>query len=192
MSETEQAEWYYVGHYGQLGPLTLQNISELAADGVIERDTYVWNPKMPDWEMAANVRELVDFFIKSSNPPPPPTPGARGLTATTTAQQFSSGGYNQQVPLRPLNQNTALSPYGGSQWTLGTLSATRSDKNRLTAALLNVIPGVGRLYLGHIAIGVLQLITAMCGFGVIWSWIDGIYILAGGVKHDGYGRELPD
>lgn len=187
MSETEQAEWYYVGHYGQLGPLSLQNMTELASDGVIERDTYVWNPKMPDWEMAANVRELTTHFISAQSPPPPPTPGMR----QSAAMPISAGPTNSP-PLRPLNPSQPINPYGGSQWMLGPIRAPRSDKNRLTAALLNVFPGFGRLYLGHTAVGVLQLITTCMGVGVIWSWVDGIYILAGGVKHDGYGRELPD
>ncbi|MFM9873572.1 MAG: GYF domain-containing protein [Fimbriimonadaceae bacterium] len=187
MSESEQAEWYYVGHYGQLGPLSLQNMAELAADGVIERDTYVWNPKMPDWEMAANVPALTTHFIQSQTPPPPPTPGSR-----MSPQATSPFPQNPSPPLRPINASShALTPYGGSQWMLGPMSAPRSDKNRLTAALLNFLPGFGRLYLGHTAIGVLQLLTTPCG-GFLWSWIDGVYILAGGVKHDGYGRELPD
>jgi hypothetical protein len=185
MSETEKTEWYYVGHYGQLGPLSLQNMAELAADGVIERDTYVWNPKMPDWEMAANVRELTQYFIQSQSPPPLPTSGSRNTGSESPT-------FTPAVPLRPLNTTSAMTPYGGSQWMLGSMTAPRSDKNRMTAALLCVIPGFGRLYLGHTAVGVLQLITTCMGVGVLWSWIDGVYILAGGVKHDGYGRELPD
>jgi len=186
MSETEKSEWYYVGHYGQLGPLSLQNMAELASDGVIERDTYVWNPKMPDWEMAANVHELTQYFIQVQTPPPLPTSGSR---ASGAEQQPN---FVPAIPLRPMTPNQPMTPYGGSQWMLGPISAPRSDKNRLTAALLNIFPGFGRLYLGHTATGVLQLITSCMGIGWLWSWIDGVYILAGGVKHDGYGRELPD
>src|SRR5579859_2938673 len=40
-------EWYYIGHYGQLGPLTREQIDELVTGGVISRDTYVWRAGMP-------------------------------------------------------------------------------------------------------------------------------------------------
>jgi TM2 domain-containing membrane protein YozV len=68
----------------------------------------------------------------------------------------------------------------------------RSDRSRAIAGLLQVIPGVGRMYLGYWAHGVLQLVFTMCGIGLFWSWIDGLIILAGGVKLDGYGRRLPE
>jgi TM2 domain-containing membrane protein YozV len=56
-----------------------------------------------------------------------------------------------------------------------------------------VVPGVGRMYMGYGAIGVLQLVLTLCGgVGYIWSFIDGIIILSGGVKMDGYGRQMKD
>ena len=78
-------------------------------------------------------------------------------------------------------------------WQTVGIAAPLSDKNRTVAGLLNFLPGFGRFYLGYAAHGALQLFTAMmCGVGFIWSIIDGIYILAGGVKFDGYGRRLED
>jgi hypothetical protein len=38
--------------------------------------------------------------------------------------------------------------------------------------------------------GFLQLITMPCVVGVLWAWIDGIIMLCGGVKLDGYGRRM--
>jgi TM2 domain-containing membrane protein YozV len=72
--------------------------------------------------------------------------------------------------------------------------APRSDRNRTLAGVLNFIPGAGRIYLGYWAIGVLQLVCTFMTCGVLWVWsiIDGIIILSGGVKTDGYGRALPD
>lgn len=187
MSENESPEWYYVGHYGQLGPLTMQNMVELVTDGVIESDTYVWNPKMPDWEIASNVPELLRHFSRPQSPPPTPggnitPPAAPGYTDPRVLRNISP--YQSQMP--------ASQPYGTHQWMVGPMSGVKSDKNRLTAAGLNIIPGIGRLYLGHTAVGILQLLTSACMVGAIWSWIDAVYILSGGVKTDGYGRELPD
>ena len=50
------------------------------------------------------------------------------------------------------------------------------------------------MYLGYAAIGVLQLVVTICtgGVGVLWPLVDGILILSGTVKHDGYGRTLKE
>jgi TM2 domain-containing membrane protein YozV len=73
-------------------------------------------------------------------------------------------------------------------------STVRSDKSRAVGGILNlIIPGVGRMYLGYGAMGILQFILALCGgVGIVWSFIDGILILTGTVKMDGFGRELPE
>ena len=52
---SEAASWYYVGTYGQLGPLTTEQFDEFIEAGVIERTTYVWRPGMPDWVPASVV-----------------------------------------------------------------------------------------------------------------------------------------
>lgn len=56
------------------------------------------------------------------------------------------------------------------------------------------VPGVGRMYLGYWAQGVIQLVVTIVTCGVLWIWpfIDGILMLAGSVKLDGYGRRLED
>ncbi|MBT4694581.1 MAG: TM2 domain-containing protein [Planctomycetaceae bacterium] len=66
----------------------------------------------------------------------------------------------------------------------------KSDKQKIVAALLCWFLGafgVHRFYLGHIGIGVIQLLT-LGGCGV-WTIVDFIMILTGGVKDD-QGREL--
>lgn len=84
-----------------------------------------------------------------------------------------------------------------------------SDKSRATAGLLQILlgflslPGIGRLYIGSIGIGLTQLlvfwlglITIIFGIGfvifpVIWIWafVDGILMLSGAVR-DSQGRPL--
>jgi TM2 domain-containing membrane protein YozV len=74
-----------------------------------------------------------------------------------------------------------------------SFGSVRSDRSRTAAGILQIfLPGVGRMYLGYTAYGVLQLFLALCGVGFLWSFIDGIIILTGGVKLDGYGRHLQD
>ena len=172
------ADWYYIGHYGQLGPLTREQIDELIEGGVVARDTYVWQTGMNDWLPAGSVHELSDIFSLAPQialPPPPPMarpaiPGTNpSATAGWPAMATTYGGY-------PL-------PYPGVE----------SDRSRVLAGILQLfLPGVGRMYLGYVAIGVLQLFFTFCtlGMGWLWSFVDGILILVGTTKLDGYGRVL--
>jgi hypothetical protein len=89
-----------------------------------------------------------------------------------------------------------------------------SDKSKTTAGLLQFLlglllglGGIGRLYAGHTALGVTQLILSIIGWisliclswlivpivifvGLwIWFWVDGIVMLAGNPV-DGYGRPM--
>jgi hypothetical protein len=172
------AEWYYIGHYGQLGPLTREQIDELIQGGVIARDTYVWRSGLQDWMPADRCDELrASFAIAEpfSAPPPPPMVPRTPPPAT---------------PTRPYGSDNFPATAYGFHPAFGTV---RSDRSRALAGVLQLLlPGVGRIYLGYAAYGVLQLVFALCGIGFIWSFIDGIVILSGGVKLDGYGRQLGD
>lgn len=70
-----------------------------------------------------------------------------------------------------------------------------SDKSRVTAGLLGIFAGcfgLGRIYLGYTGLGIAQILVTMITFGIgsIWGFIDGIVILAGGVKKDGRGYKI--
>ncbi len=166
-------EWYYIGHYGQLGPLTRDQLVELIDAEVIERETYVWQVGMSDWVVAGKHTELTTCFKTQApafDPPPPPMPLALEPAPETRTD---------------MSRAPVYSNYPSPQFSF------KSDRNRIVAGILQlVIPGVGRMYLGYSAIGVLQLVTSLCGIGAIWSQIDGIIMLCGGVKFDGYGRRL--
>jgi hypothetical protein len=172
------ADWYYIGHYGQLGPLTREQIDELIDGGVISRESYVWSTGMAEWLPAERVPELRNTFSIAqpmSAPPPPPVMPRMPNPQATPARTFGADSF--AVP--------GFSP---------VYSPIRSDRNRALAGILQLlIPGVGRIYLGYAAYGVLQLFFTLCfGIGYLWSIIDGIIILTGGVKLDGYGRQLAD
>lgn len=167
------AEWYYVGHYGELGPLTIEQMEELIRDGVIDRETFVWKQGMSEWQPAAGHVDLSFHFqtaaLAPSMPPPPP------------------------VPVRTMAPATPHPQWYGQGWPI--VEAPRSDRKRWIAGLLQLlIPGTGRMYLGYAAQGAVQLILFPfgCGIGWLWSVIDGVYILVGGLKLDGYGRKLDD
>jgi len=70
-------------------------------------------------------------------------------------------------------------------------------KSRQMAGLLQLIGflgigGIGRLYLGDISTGILQLILSCCCVGTVWSIIDGILILTNPshLTADGQGNPL--
>ena len=176
-------DWYYIGHYGQLGPLTREQIDELVEGGVIARDTFVWRTGMEGWLPAERVRELAEAFRAATPyaaPPPPPSPTPR---SAPPVQSFGP-------PFAQPNFTPAVAPAH-----YPTFGGLQSDRSRTAAGVLQLfVPGVGRMYLGYLAYGVLQLVltVATCGFLWLWSFIDGIIILTGGVKLDGYGRQLND
>ncbi|OZM75558.1 DUF1707 domain-containing protein [Pseudonocardia sp. MH-G8] len=67
-----------------------------------------------------------------------------------------------------------------------------SDRSKVAAGLLQLfLPffGAGRLYSGHTAIGVMQLLLAPLGVGMVWAFIDGIVMLTG-EPTDRHGRPL--
>ncbi len=179
---SDPADWYYVGHYGQLGPLTMGQMNELAGDGVITADTYVWRNGMADWAAAGAVEDLrAALGVAQPEPVPPKAPTG---PPPAPAQAFAP-----MVPLQP----AAASTPAQTSWQYVQTHAPKSDKNRVLAGVLQlVLPGVGRLYLGYAAHGIMQIFLWGCGVGWLWGFIDGIYILAGGVKLDGYGQRLED
>jgi hypothetical protein len=66
-----------------------------------------------------------------------------------------------------------------------------SDRLKVIGALLQLfLPfGTGRFYTGHTGIAVAQLVLVLFGVGVVWSFIDGIVMLAGNPT-DPDGRPL--
>ncbi len=184
--QTAPAEWYYVGHYGQLGPLTLDQVEDLCRNSVIDRETYVWHPGLPSWQPADAVGVLAPFLGAGAPPSPPPPPGPKGAQPPTVpAYPYDSGGSPAVMPGYPALMGTPMRAR-----SIGNIP--RSDKSRVTAGLLNFLPGFGRFYLGYSAHGALQLITSLCLVGYLWSVLDAIFILTGGLKYDGYGRIIED
>ena len=81
----------------------------------------------------------------------------------------------------------AAAPYGIDPVT----GMPYSDKSKVVAGLLNIfLFGAGRIYTGHMGIGIAQILTTLlCGVGYIWALIDGIMMLTGKVP-DAQGRPL--
>jgi hypothetical protein len=180
------SDWYYIGHYGQLGPLTRDQIDELVTGGVILRETFVWKAGMNDWIRAELCAELQSAFFLAAPAEPPPRPMPPTQAPSPPGTSTSSLGHSW------MNVGAPIQPNAGFQLMMSTI---KSDRSRAAAGILQLIlPGTGRMYLGYHAYGALQLIVTIfsCGFLWVWSFIDGIIILTGGVKLDGYGRQIVD
>ncbi len=64
---------YFVSIGGQQsGPFAMQQLQQLAAQGQLTKQTYVWKQGMAGWEFAGNVPELAVLFPSAPTPPPPP------------------------------------------------------------------------------------------------------------------------
>jgi TM2 domain-containing membrane protein YozV len=74
-----------------------------------------------------------------------------------------------------------------------------SEKSKLVAGLLQLLGllglvGIGRMYLGQVGLGILQLVVGIvtCGIGAfIWGIVDAVLILTDKVR-DPQGRPLRD
>lgn len=187
-------EWYYIGHYGQLGPLTKEQMEELIEGSVILSDTYVWKSGMAQWQLAESVGEL-QSAIKAAAPfaAPPPPPGPQDPPKYQPQQPTRGGSYQAPTASYAPQPRQPSYPASSSFYRTDLAYAVRSDRSRVLAGVLQLfLPGFGRMYLGYYAYGVLQLLTIFCGVGFFWSLIDGIMILAGTVKFDGFGRVLQE
>jgi len=66
-------------------------------------------------------------------------------------------------------------------------------RSRVAAGVLQIVlPGVGRMYAGYWALGVIQFLVAFCTMwiGSVWSLGDGILILTGQIRNDADGIPL--
>ena len=69
---------YHISTNGaQAGPFNMQQLAQMAQNGQLTPQTYVWKQGMVNWELAGNVAELAALFAPpapgSMPPPPPPT-----------------------------------------------------------------------------------------------------------------------
>ena len=58
----------------QAGPFTMPQLQQMAQNGQLTQQTYVWKQGMANWELAGNVSELAMLFAPPTpgTPPPPP------------------------------------------------------------------------------------------------------------------------
>jgi hypothetical protein len=67
--QTSPAQFYYVMLADkQAGPFSEQELSRLIAEKKIVKETYIWKPGLPKWEIAEKLPEILKLVALS--PPP--------------------------------------------------------------------------------------------------------------------------
>jgi TM2 domain-containing membrane protein YozV len=151
-------------------------------------------------EREAAVRELGEHYaegrLDGAEYEERTTAAYAARTADDLAPLFADLPREQPTVAIPPQATTALpvpsgydpdAPYGRDPVT----GRPYSDRLKVIAALLQLfLPfGTGRFYTGHTGIAIIQLLLAFLGIGMIWSFIDGIVMLAGDPT-DPEGRPL--
>lgn len=141
-----------------------------------------------------------------TEPNQPPEPGETPAYGTPQQPPYGQPYYPSYPPGPPSAPGHPVAPYGFDPVSGQPLS----DKSKVAAGLLQLllpfvgIPGVGRLYMGSIGIGLGQLLGALASYVLLcvvvgfitlplillWSIIDGIVILADGNVRDAQGRVM--
>lgn len=69
-------QWHYSSNGQQYGPVTSDDLRELALDGDLLPDDLVWREGMADWAPASKVKGLFDGVTTKPPPKPPRIPKA--------------------------------------------------------------------------------------------------------------------
>lgn len=68
----DQPLFYVVLDGESVGPLATSELFRLIAERRVTKETYIWKPGMPDWQLAENVPEVLKLVALT----PPPVPQA--------------------------------------------------------------------------------------------------------------------
>lgn len=66
------ADYHVLINNQQQGPISIEQLQQMASDGVVTRDTMVWKNGMPAWDKAGGQQDLQVLFVVAVPPPPPP------------------------------------------------------------------------------------------------------------------------
>jgi hypothetical protein len=67
------SEWYYAKGGTQNGPVTFENLRELARNGGLDAKDLVWTSSMKDWQPAGEVEGLIAENAAAGQPAPDPS-----------------------------------------------------------------------------------------------------------------------
>ena len=67
------SEWYYARNGTQSGPVSLDQLKEIARSGGLDAQDLVWTSSMKDWQAAGEVEGLITQSIVAGQPAPDPS-----------------------------------------------------------------------------------------------------------------------
>lgn len=151
------AHWYVFIDRQVRGPYTRQQLTSLAAEGRITRETQVSHGDADTWKAVIAIDELASLF---SAPPPPAaarkfsaTPNARPARVDVTAAPIADHAH-VPLPLDPLDV------------------ANRAPLSPIGALLLSlVLCGGGQMYCGNMGKGLLMLLACVLLWFVYLGWV---------------------
>ncbi len=95
--ESVAADYYVSVNNAQQGPVSVEQLQQMANNGSITPDSMVWKNGMAGWEKAGNQQELQGLFPPASPPPlpiagavPPPLPPASSPPSLPSSSQENS------------------------------------------------------------------------------------------------------
>ena len=83
--------WYYGKDERRCGPVSVEELTELAVQQIVGPETLVWTRGMADWKQASELDELEDLFEDGPPPLPAPSQDAGDATEEPTARPAASG-----------------------------------------------------------------------------------------------------
>ena len=148
-------------------------------------------------EKDSNFCPCCGFALKESNSDDRGSENASSLNRDNDTRDFDSQGSNAATFRSGSSRVTPVIPSEPAK-------AKVSSKSKIIAGLLAIFLGaygVHNFYLKYTGKAVTQLILTLLGcctlgissmISILWSFIEGIMILCGGIKKDGYGLTLID
>ncbi len=112
------ADYYVMVNSQRQGPLTVQQIGDMAATGSVTSNSMVWEASMSNWGKAGNQQELKNLFAATPPPPPPPAfaPPPPPQTPPAINQDNSQGLDEDQNTLVDANTMNGENPQTLNDW----------------------------------------------------------------------------
>ena len=70
LKDNSQSLYYAAIDGAAAGPFSTTELARLISDNIVKKETYVWKPGMPKWDLAQNIHELLRLVAIM----PPPLP----------------------------------------------------------------------------------------------------------------------
>jgi len=81
-------EYHVLVNNEQLGPVSIEQLTEMKNNGEVSKDTLVWKDGMDGWAKAGDQKDLYNLF-SGSTPPPPPLPASAAPSLDQTPNNSS-------------------------------------------------------------------------------------------------------